>query len=72
MRIYYCGYTDPDAIAKLAAVGAGKKVKRCGATAHYRCHCPETHADEMKFGKEVTADHPSKLCHEHAELLGVD
>lgn len=72
MRIYYCGYVEPNAIAQLAAVGSGKRTKNCGETAHWRCDCPKTHADDKKLGRPVTADHPKNLCHEHAEALGVD
>jgi hypothetical protein len=69
MRIYYCGHLEPDAIKRLADVGAGKKSYRCGATAYHRCDCGEAHPDVRKavFDQKV-ADHPKFLCSEHIDL----
>ena len=68
-RIYYCGHMESDAIVKLAAVGAGKKTKKCGETAYHRCDCGEIHLDvRAPNGVGKVADHPKFLCEEHIDL----
>lgn len=68
-RIYYCGHVETDAIAKLAAVGVGKKPKKCGETAYNRCNCGDRHPDVSGTSVGLNgADHPKFLCNEHLPL----
>lgn len=70
MRIYYCGWCSDAPLKQLAAAASGRRPKRCGETAYYRCECADYHWDERRKRRdnEVVADHPKFLCHNHWKM----
>jgi hypothetical protein len=71
MRIYYCGWIEATPLEQLAAAGDDKSIKRCGATALYRCRCGGRHPDRPDgwSSPPPLEDHPEFLCKEHFDLL---